>query len=231
MGSELFHVHLKAVPASKPFAVSRDWLPGSLSRASKAPDGKPSDIHGYWQDMFTAKEKCFITIDQAMKGGFVAEMHSLLTSTTTQIIDYPVERFSTSWVQLWVFIFFFLSFFFFFWSVIASSLENWSLCVFYSVMVILTIFHCPFYSNHQFKPIIAFWQRLIQSSIRLSCVDQKQISCQAFPRKDGFTLKQQGIAVVGLRPCWAMSKFTHAREEAHFHGGQRKLGGYSKQSP
>ena len=44
----------------------------------------------YWQDVFTAEEKCFITIDQAMKGGFVAEMHSLLTSTTTQIIDHPV---------------------------------------------------------------------------------------------------------------------------------------------
>ena len=39
MGSEFFSVHLKAVPASKPFAVSRNWLPGSPSRASKAPDG------------------------------------------------------------------------------------------------------------------------------------------------------------------------------------------------
>ena len=44
----------------------------------------------YWQDVFTAEEKCFTTIDQAMKGGFVGDMHSLLTSTTTQIIDHPV---------------------------------------------------------------------------------------------------------------------------------------------
>ena len=34
--------------------------------------------------------------DQAMKGGFIAEMHLLLTSKSTHIIDHPVYRFSTS---------------------------------------------------------------------------------------------------------------------------------------